>query len=518
MAKSSPEGPTNDASAVKDERYRTFFENSADAILILKDGVFVDCNAAAVDMMGYSDRAALLQTHPSEISPEYQPDGQRSFEKANDLMDRSTEATNLRFEWVHTKADGSTFPAEVLLTAVRATGDRSPVIQAVVRDITERKRLETELRHAQKMDVVGKLAGGVAHDFNNQLVPILGYSDLLVNALSDPRLREWAQEIHRASTYASTLVNKLLAFSRKEASVPVALDLCATVQDLMGILRKLIGENITVDCELPEKSLWIRADDGDIEQILLNLAANARDALPKGGLIHISVQPLDTTPASVQLRVADNGIGMDQATQQRIFEPFFTTKPFGSGTGLGLSTVQELVTHANGTIHVESKLEQGTTVDVRLPLLDEASLQPAQDEQANKVHETRAGEAEILVVEDDIQVARFIERVLSADGYQVTVARDGAEALPGILKSPPDLVLTDVIMSTMSGPAMVQQLRAHEVDVPVIFMSGYTDDRLKASGFDPQLITLIRKPFTAVELITQIQVVLDDPGNSRLVH
>ncbi len=510
--------PPAEAVAILEARYRKLFENSADAILIIKDEVFIDCNAAAVEMLGYPDRAALLRTHPSEISPEYQPDGQRSFDKANEYMQRAIEATNHRFEWVHTRANGETFPVEVLLTAVMTEDDDSPIIHTVWRDISERKRLENELRHSQKMDVVGKLAGGVAHDFNNQLVPILGYSDLLVNALNDqPRLREWAQEIHRASTYASTLVNKLLAFSRKEASVPVALDLCSTIQDLMGILRKLIGENITIDCTVPEKSLWIRADDGDIEQILLNLAANARDALPKGGLIHISVEPLDSDPATVRLRVADNGIGMDEGTLQTIFEPFFTTKPFGSGTGLGLSTVHELVSHANGSVHVESTVGQGTTVDVILPLLDDANLQTSDTADSGGKERTSSG-AEILVVEDDIQVARFIERVLTEAGYEVSVARDGGEALPGILKSPPDLVLTDVIMSTMSGPAMVQQLRAHDIPVPVIFMSGYTDDRLKASGFDPHTITLIRKPFTAAELITQIQLVLDDSSQGKLVH
>ncbi len=509
----------SDAGAILEARYRELFENSADAILIIKDEVFIDCNAAAVEMLGYPDRAALLRTHPSEISPEFQPDGQRSFDKANEHMQRAIEVTNHRFEWVHTRANGETFPVEVLLTAIMTDDDDSPIIHTVWRDISERKRLENELRHSQKMDVVGKLAGGVAHDFNNQLVPILGYSDLLVNALNDqPRLREWAQEIHRASTYASTLVNKLLAFSRKEASAPVALDLCSTIQELMGILRKLIGENIAVDCDVPAGSLWIRADDGDLEQILLNLAANARDALPKGGLIHISVEPVETDPAKVRLRVADNGIGMDDRTKQKIFEPFFTTKPFGSGTGLGLSTVHELVAQANGTIYVESSMDRGTTVDVILPLLDDPSLHPGSAEGSGGNKENNADGAEILVVEDDIQVARFIERVLTEAGYGVTVARDGGEALPGILKSPPDLILTDVIMSTMSGPAMVQQLRTHDVAVPVIFMSGYTDDRLKASGFDPQTITLIRKPFTARELMAQIQVVLDDSSEGKLVH
>ena len=280
-------------------RYRALFENFADPILIIENDTFVECNQAAVDMLGYQDKGALLQCHPSEISPKYQADGRCSFKKANAILARAGDHPYQRFEWDHIKADGTIFPVEVSLTAIPAKGGFT--MHTTWRDISERKRLEKELRHSQKMEAIGKLASGIAHDFNNQLVPVLGYSELLANALQDkPELREWALEIHRATSFASILVKKLLAFSRKDDDQPVILNLNDAVNDILGILDKLIGDDIAVDFQPAGIPLCIKVGAGDIEQIVLNLASNSRDALPAGGELKIALSSVITPPMAEQ--------------------------------------------------------------------------------------------------------------------------------------------------------------------------------------------------------------------------
>lgn len=491
------------------DRYRYLFENSADPILIIEGDAFTDCNQAAVNMLGYTDKASLLSRHPSEISPEFQPDGRKSEDKANEILASLEKTPYQRFEWIHLKADGTEFPVEVALLAVPS--DSGTMLHTTWRDISDRKLLEEELRHAQKMDAVGKLAGGIAHDFNNQLVPILGYSDMLADMLDpDTEPREWAVEINRAASFSATLVNKLLAFSRKESSAPVVSELGEIVTGLLSMLRKLIGEDITIELHEADHPLHVRTGPGDVEQVLLNLASNSRDALPGGGTISITLSERKQPGLEfARIRVEDDGLGMDEETLARVFDPFFTTKELGSGTGLGMSTVYSLVSDAGGKVSANSELGRGTVVDVLLPLVDAEEIEATRTETRalRSVGENNTRGC-ILVIEDDGQVAQFVERVLEQQGYEVRKASNAKDASDLLVTLEPSLILIDVILKGMSGPDFVDSLRATGSPVPVLFMSGYTDDRLAKYGFDPANVPLIRKPFLPRQLIQAIESTL----------
>ncbi len=499
--------PTEPTTQDPADRYRALFENSADAILIIEDDTFVDCNAAAVEMLRCRDKATVMQTHPSELSPEIQPDGRRSFEKANEMMAIALERGSHRFEWDHLRADGEVFPVEVLLTAVPREGGHS--LHTVWRDITDRRRLENELRHAHKMEAVGQLAGGIAHDFNNQLVGILGYAELLASQLEDrPDLLEHVLEIDRAGTRAASLVRKLLVFSHKEVSQPVVVDLAATVGGLMGMLRRLIGEDVELVLEGSHQQLLVEIDPGEVEQIVLNLAANARDAMPQGGTLTLALSRCAAEPGeTARIEITDTGVGMNPETLARAFDPFFSTKGLGRGTGLGLSTVYGLVTRAGGKITARSELERGATFEIVLPLAGgEFDEVPAPSAPTGKPPRR---EGHILVVEDEPIVARLTREVLGGAGYRISERRNGKEALELLRSQEFDLVLSDVIMSEMSGPEMVKELQASGRSQRVLFMSGYTDDRLVAHGFDPESVPLLRKPFTSSDLLESVRVALE---------
>ena len=317
--------------------YRELFERSADANLIIDGDTFVDCNEATVKMLRYATREELLQTHPSELSPEFQPDGRLSYEKANDMMAIAFAQGTHRFEWHHQRADGDVFPVEVLLTSV-PDGDRI-VLHVAWREITERKQLEEELRHAQKMEAVGKLAGGIAHDFNNILVAIMGYAEMLKEAAAgNDEMVGDAREIIRASEKAATLTAQLLAFSRKQDLRPEVIDLDRLVGNLTGMIRRLIGEDIEMVLDSAGVVLPVKVDPGQLEQVILNVVANARDAMADGGTLTIKTTRgarqgtrFVDLPAGryVSLKFTDTGSGMDSEIIARAFEPFFTTKQQG---------------------------------------------------------------------------------------------------------------------------------------------------------------------------------------------
>ncbi len=487
------------------DRYRALFESSGDAILIMENDRFVDCNQAAIDMLRYQDKNALLQCHPSEISPEYQPDGECSFDKANKILANVPNRRSQRFEWVHINADDELFPVEVSMTAIPA--DEGYTLHIVWRDISERKRLERELRHSHKMEALGNLAGGIAHDFNNTLVPIVTYSDMLSAYLQDqPELCEWAREISRAGALAASLVKKLLTVSRNDERMPVILDLDAAIANTIGMLRSLIGEDISFVYQGADCPLWVETDPGDVEQILLNLASNARDALPEGGEIRLTLSEAQRSGGPfARLAFADNGVGMDQEALRQIFEPFFTTKMLGSGTGLGMSSVYELVTKANGQITADSAVGRGTTIEVFFPIKDHGDIEEVPHAQGVPTDESRMHNPHVLVVEDDAQITRLICTLLEQAGYRVRTANDGIQALERLESDTPDLILADVIMPRMSGPLMVNQMNARSIHIPVLFLSGYTDDRLAAHGFDPNQVSLIRKPFKADALLSRVR-------------
>jgi signal transduction histidine kinase/ActR/RegA family two-component response regulator len=390
-----------------------------------------------------------------------------------------------------------------------------------LRDVTEQAALEGELRQAQKMESVGQLAGGVAHDFNNLLTVIIGRIDFLVGA---PNIDEEQQadlgEIKKAAERAAGLTRQLLAFSRKQLLQPRVLDLNRTLDEFEPMLRRLIGEDIRIEIEHGYELGSVSADPGQLQQILMNLALNARDAMPSGGVIRFRTAneiagsgagspAMQIAPGDyVVLEVSDTGLGMDTATQARIFEPFFTTKGQGKGTGLGLSTVYGIVKQSGGGISVASTPDAGTVFRVYFPRTAGYALAEAAEGQHDA---TLSGTETILLVEDDTSVRRLVERVLKSRGYDVLAAEDGGDALKlaSDVQLAVDLVLTDIVMPQMSGRELVEALQTGRPALRVLYMSGYTDDEIVRRGLKHPGLSFIQKPFTADNLAMQVRKVLD---------
>jgi signal transduction histidine kinase len=384
----------------------------------------------------------------------------------------------------------------------------------------ERRALEERLRQSQKLEIVGQLAGGIAHDFNNLLVVINSYVELALDRLvaEDP-LRADLEEVQKAGARAAALTRQLLAFSRNQVLQPVVLGLNAVVENLEKMLRRLIGEDIALEVKLARDAGNVRVDPAQLEVVLMNLAVNARDAMPRGGAIVIEtgVAQLEGTEAFAQGRarpgayatvtVSDTGCGMDAATLARVFEPFFTTKKPGKGTGLGLATVYGVVTQSGGYITIDSAVGKGTSVRILLPRADagEAVAEAVPAERAAGGSET------ILVVEDNESVRRLAARVLGRAGYRVVTAANGAEAMERCASaSPPvQLLLTDVVLPGIGGGELAQQIVARFPRLPVLYMSGYIGKADLGPRRELPWASFIQKPFTARELLTRVRAALD---------
>lgn len=393
---------------------------------------------------------------------------------------------------------------------------------AVIKDITERSILERQLRQAQRMEAVGQLTGGIAHDFNNLLGVIIGYSDIL-EAHLDPssKYHKNVVEIHKAGQRAASLTRQLLAFSRQQVLEPTSLALNSIVLDTEKMLRRLIGENIELQTVLDPGLGHVKADQGQIEQVIINLAVNARDAMPNGGKLTIETANVEaddnyvakyapmSTGSFVALTITDTGVGMDAETQAHIFEPFFTTKERGKGTGLGLATVYGVVKQSDGFIWVQSKPGQGSTFKVLLPRVEEPVGTVARDESVSKSCE---GSETILLTEDEEPLRELILSMLSENGYSVLVAANGNEAMEIAARAPGkiNLLLTDVVMPGMSGPELADRLVALYPQMKVLYMSGYTEFASPQNQIFQQGRPLLQKPFTRQSLARKIRDVLKD--------
>jgi signal transduction histidine kinase/ActR/RegA family two-component response regulator len=393
--------------------------------------------------------------------------------------------------------------------------------QELEREVAERKLAEEQLRQAQKMEAVGKLAGGVAHDFNNLLTAINGHSDLAMRRLKheDP-LYDKLEKIKKAGERAATLTHQLLAFSRKQILQPKVLDLNQVVFELNKILQPLIGEDIDLFTKLKPDLGMIKADPGQLEQVLMNLSVNARDAMPRGGKLTIETANvyLDAEYADrhfsispgwyVMLAVSDTGIGMDAQTQERIFDPFFTTKEVGKGTGLGLSTVYGIVKQSGGNIWVYSEVGQGTTFKVYLPCVDRCAEEPETRIDRNQLSE---GNETVLLVEDEEMVREMAKEILEESGYQVLEAKHGHEALliAEQHRGHIHLMLSDVVMPQMSGRELAEQFAPLRKDMKVLYMSGYTDDAIVHHGVLDEGTAFIEKPFTPNALARKVRETLN---------
>ena len=416
------------------------------------------------------------------------------------------------------RRDGREFPVEVSLSHIET--QEGPFAIAFICDITERKRLEEQLFHALKMEAVGRLAGGVAHDFNNLLTIISGYTQMMLSRFSPTdQMRGYAEEVARAAERAGALTNQLLAFSRRQIIQPHVFEINALVKHTEGMLRRLIEEDIELTFCLGANAGNIKVDPGQLEQILVNLAANARDAMPGGGKLtietasarldqnyaaaHLGVKPGDY----VMLGISDTGQGMDAATKSHIFEPFFTTKERGKGTGLGLATVYGIVKQSGGDIWVYSEPGQGATFKVYFPRIEEA----VSDAEGPAAPAARSGSEIVLVVEDERSVRELIAEMLKQQGYTILVAtgpleaaRIGAEHPGGI-----DLLVTDVVMPKMSGRQLAEQMLHGRPDMKVLYLSGYTENAIVQHGVLDRDVAFLAKPFTQGALANKVREVLD---------
>ncbi len=401
----------------------------------------------------------------------------------------------------------------------RKAGDTQMILLSI-EDITERSRLEEQYRQAQKLEAVGLLAGGVAHDFNNLLTVVLGYGEVILGTLSegDP-LRQDLDKILDACHRGANLIHQLLAFSRKQTLQPEVLDLNRLLDSQQGLLKRLLGEDIELLTVFSEDLGLVKADAGQIEQVVMNLAVNARDAMPDGGELIIETANVEldeeygrlhagVVPGPyVVLAVTDTGTGMDKEIRSKIFEPFFSTKEMGRGTGLGLSTVYGIVKQSGGHIWVYSEPEKGTTFKIYLPQTDDA---PAAVQGCRADFEVRHGAGHVLVVEDEHAIRELVGVQLESLGYEVTLAADGREALEAVEVNGlrPDLLITDVIMPGMSGAVLLERLRRTQPGLKVLFMSGYTDNVIVHQGVLDPGIPFIQKPFSARELSAAVHRVI----------
>jgi len=478
-------------------------------------GQLLDANPAMLSMLGYRNFSEIAGHHLGGLYA----DTQEWFVLA-DYLKSATPFTGLSADWK--RKDGTT-------TAVRVSGRSVPngkqgvVFELFAEDITERRALESQLRQSQKMEAIGRLAGGIAHDFNNLLMVISGYSEFLLDRLGgEPALRGPAQEIAGAAQRASSLTRQLLAFSRKQMLAPRVLDLNAIVTENLKMLTRMIGEDIEL-LMIPAQELGaLRADAGQIDQVIMNLAVNARDAMPSGGKLTLETSnvTLDEDYARLQsplragdyvlLAISDTGMGMDTETQSRIFEPFFTTKG-PKGTGLGLSTVYGIIKQSGGYIFVSSEVGKGTTFKIYFPRVAASHEAAAQMVAQPEAVATEPGTETILLVEDEANLRYLARQFLEKQGYRVIEAADGAVALQiaiaheGVIH----LLLTDVIMPGINGRELAQRMAEIRPNTRVLYMSGYTENVIGHNGTLDTGIRLLQKPFTLRDLKDKVREVLD---------
>ncbi len=501
-------------------KFRLVWDQSTEGLLIGGGPGIVDCNPAALQMLGLTDRSQLIGRHPMEFSPELQPDGVPSRTKARAMDSLTAKRGELRFDWMHERLDGTPVPTSVHVRRAVLNGRMVTVIAWI--DRTEQHAMEqreaalnARMLRGQKLDALGHLAGGIAHDFNNLLSAIRGSLELaqLDVPASSPASAELAVALD-TTVHAASLVRQLLTFGRHGETTRTTIDLRDHVLQSERLLRRLLRADTTLTLELAPNALYVSGDKSQLEQVLVNLVVNARDAVSEGGtiVIRLSRGGGDNAPFA-RLEVSDNGPGMPAEVLDRVFDPFFTTKPVGAGTGLGLSVVYGVVSAHDGLVHIDSTIGQGTTVRVDLPLCAEPAplVERAQEVDASAAAEqqrTTHGEL-VLLVEDEAAVRRTVQRLLEHAGYTVIAATHGAEALTMWHARSADVrvVLSDVRMPVMSGPEFVRQLRVAGSRLPVVLMSGFADAELTRS-LPPGVRELLQKPFATAELFRAVREAL----------
>lgn len=495
-----------------EEQWRMLFESNPHPMWVFEAGShrFLAVNKAAVDQYGYSEDE-FLAMEVERISPLALPGPERSEQPAADSIDAGT----------HRRKDGSVLQVEITSHPLSFGGRAATLVLA--QDVTEKSQLEAQLRQAQKMEAVGRLAGGVAHDFNNALAVIMTYSEMLAEAPANGTNAKHVEAIQRAAKHGHNLTRQLLAFSRRQVLQPVDLDANGAVAGVEEMLRRVIGEDIELTTRPGSGVGKIRIDPGQLEQVLMNLAVNARDAMPDGGSLIIATSRVDVDEHSARLHgltkdgrfvmitVSDTGVGMSTETRAHIFEPFFTTKEEGKGTGLGLATVYGIVTQSGGQVSVYSEPGKGSVFRVYLPVVGDT---PAFGTPAVAAVAAPKGAETVLLCEDDAAVREMVAEVLTIQGYSVLIAPTPADAIALAEHHGDqaiDMVVSDVVMPKMDGLTLVARLRTLRPGLRALLMSGYTGDVIFNKGVDGSRVPFIEKPFTVKSLASKVREVLDAP-------
>ena len=489
------------------------------AMVFVKDAAklsYVAINKAGEELLGYS-REELLGRNDRDFFPEEQAE---FFSQKDREVLAKGDLLEIPEETIKTRNGGDRILRTKKIPLFDSKGNARYLL-GIAEDITDRKHLEEQLLQSQKMEAIGQLAGGVAHDFNNILMVIMGYGAILKRDMNpDDSLREKVEQILEASEKAAQLTSGLLAFSRKQVMKPRAEDLNAIVQHIQKFLARIIGEDIRLKSSLCPVDLHVNVDSGQIEQVLINLASNARDAMSRGGLLTIETGQMDVDAAFVQangygepgryacITVSDTGTGMDEKTRNKIFEPFFTTKEVGKGTGLGLAIVYGIIKQHNGFITVYSEPHIGTTFRVYLPLIGK---EQAVEEPTSTPEPPQRGTETILVAEDEVTVRTLVREILAGYGYTVILAEDGLDAVEKFEtnRDAIRLIIMDVIMPKMSGREAYDEIRKRNADVKVLYTSGYTMDIIQNRDVLDEGVELVMKPVQPLELLRKVRDLLD---------
>jgi two-component system cell cycle sensor histidine kinase/response regulator CckA len=511
----------SDRAHLSDARFAVAFDNAPIGVaLVSPDGRWLDANQALVHILGYTKHELLeldfqTITHPDALD--------NDLEFVRRVLSGEIDAYKREKRYVH--SSGRTIWAELDTSLVRDAAGEPAYFISQIQDITNRRQLEEQFRQSQKMEAVGQLAGGVAHDFNNLLTVISGYSELALQRVTEGKslderdVRDELEEIRRAAARAASLTQQLLAFSRQQVVRPGLLDLNAIVPEIERMLDRLIGEDVALVVKLDPAVGPVLADTGQLEQVLLNLAVNGRDAMPDGGTLTIETlaveleQALDSEHGRIEpgryvrLAVTDSGAGMDAETQARIFEPFFTTKEVGQGTGLGLSTVYGILEQSGGHVRIETAPGHGTSFEIYLP-----ACEPAETADAAPADVDPDGGCEtILLVEDEASVLNLARRLLEESGYEVLSATNGSDALRLCTahREHIDLMITDVVMPRMRGGELARLVAQICPGLPVLYMSGYTDNSIESTISES--VSFLQKPFTLDALLGAVRAALETP-------
>lgn len=504
---------TEETLRASEERYRNLFDSANDMVYTHDlQGCFTSINRAAERITGYTREEALRMNIADVVVPEH-------LELARQMIVRKLGGEgSTTYEIAIRTKDGRRLLVEV--SSHLTFEDGKPVgVLGIAREITERKRLEEQLRQSQRIEAIGRLAGGIAHDFNNLLTIIGAYSHMMLMDLPDRHpVRNYAEEILAAAERASALTDRLLAFSRRQVVQPVLVDVNEVVRNMVGLLRRMVGQDIELDTVLAPAVGLVRADPTQLEQVIMNLVINSRDAMPNGGRVTIETANFVREPGErgvpgpgswTVLRVRDTGHGMDAEVLSHIFEPFFTTKGPGKGTGLGLSIVYGVVKQSGGEITVESEVGKGTVFTIYLPHASAEQLPAAPGAEAAD-EPVRAGGETILLVEDEPGVRKLVRQMLVQHGYQVLEAGSGPESLALVQRYPGriDLLLTDVVMPQMNGRELAEQLRNLRPNLKVMYMTGYTEDTVVRQGIGATGVICLQKPFLPDTLARKVREVL----------